>query len=179
MPVIRTRPRVHPQPEPQPREVTSAPDDATTDGGVEAPSASPWRASAVPAGRVTDHARSRDQSGPRRSAHRRHRPGCAHPAAHVLFRLRGCAASASARCATADKTADKSRLQEHRAVGRSNISAIELERRDAVLVAQTISPERTEWSELAKRERNEVSQAGRRGPRRSKKNERATGIEPV
>ena len=43
------------------------------------------RARVVPAGWIADHARSRDQSRPRRSARRGHRAGRAHPAAHVLF----------------------------------------------------------------------------------------------
>ena len=52
---------------------------------LKAASASSRRARVVPAGWIAHHARSRDQSGPRRSARRRHRAGRAHPAAHVLF----------------------------------------------------------------------------------------------
>ena len=76
------------------RTVTAAPADPATDGGAQGRSASPRRARVVPAGRIADHARSRDQSRSRRSAHRGYRAGRAHPAAHVLFRLRGCAATA-------------------------------------------------------------------------------------
>lgn len=79
------------------RAVTAAPDDAATDGGTEGRSASTWRAHLVSAGRVTDHTRSGHQARAWRSARRGDRGGRAHPAAHVLFRLRGCA------------TADKSR----------------------------------------------------------------------
>ena len=61
------------------------PDDAAPDGRTEGRSASARRAGLVLAGWVANHARSRDQSGPRRSANRRHRTGRAYPAAHVLF----------------------------------------------------------------------------------------------
>ena len=67
------------------RTVTAAADDAATDGGAQGRSASARRAGVVPAGRIADHARPRDQSRPRRSARRGDRAGRAHPAAHVLF----------------------------------------------------------------------------------------------
>ena len=122
-------------------------------------------------GWIADHARSRDQGHPWRSAHRRDRAGRAHPAAHVLFAPgdEGGARAGHPGAGRPRGPVDDAALHAPESGGNG--------RRDPVARRTTIRPRtasrslETFWTR--ERRRPEVTCEGR------KLVERATGIEPV